>query len=55
MQSTCSKCGSTGFRMLPETPDRQTDLECLSCGYVTTFLATGTRLAEEPESRCRED
>ena len=54
MQSTCPKCGSTGFRMLPETADRQTDMECLTCGHVTTFVATVTRSAEEPESRRRE-
>jgi hypothetical protein len=54
MQSTCPKCSSNAFRMLPETEDRQTDIECLNCGYVTTFVATVTRSAEEPERRRRE-
>jgi hypothetical protein len=40
--------------MWPETGDKPTEIECLSCGYVTTFVATVTRSAEEPESRRRE-
>ena len=54
MQSKCPKCGKTSFRMWPETGDKPTEIECLSCGYVTTFVATVTRSAEEPESRRRE-
>jgi hypothetical protein len=37
--------------MWPETGDKPTEIECLSCGYVTTFVATVTRSAEEPPPR----
>lgn len=51
MHSTCPKCDSSAFRMLPETADKSTDMECLNCGHVTTFAATVTRSAGERESR----
>jgi uncharacterized Zn finger protein len=39
MQAKCPKCGSTAFRMLPES-DNTTEVECLNCGRVAPFVST---------------
>jgi uncharacterized Zn finger protein len=41
MQAKCPKCDGTAFRMLPES-EKPTEVECLNCGHVTTFVATVT-------------
>jgi Zn ribbon nucleic-acid-binding protein len=42
MQAKCPKCDGTAFRMLPESRNA-TEVECLNCGHVTTFVETVTR------------
>jgi uncharacterized Zn finger protein len=39
MQAKCPKCGSTAFRMLPESVNA-TEVECLTCGHVVPFVST---------------
>ena len=39
MQAKCPKCGSTAFRMLPESV-HATEVECLNCGHVAPFVST---------------
>jgi Zn ribbon nucleic-acid-binding protein len=39
MQAKCPKCGSTAFRMLPESVN-VTEVECLTCGHVASFVST---------------
>lgn len=50
MQSTCPKCGGTAFRMLPESKDSKTKIECLACGHVSAFVETITRPREKAEN-----
>jgi uncharacterized Zn finger protein len=38
MQAKCPKCGSTAFRMLPES-ETATEVECLNCGHVALFVS----------------
>jgi uncharacterized metal-binding protein (TIGR02443 family) len=49
MQAKCPKCGSTAFRMFPES-QRMTEVECLHCGHITTFIATVTRADGSPRA-----
>jgi uncharacterized Zn finger protein len=39
MQAKCPKCGTTAFRMLPESMNA-TEVECLTCGHVAPFVST---------------
>ena len=39
MQAKCPKCGTTAFRMLPESMNA-TEVECLTCGHVASFVST---------------
>jgi Zn ribbon nucleic-acid-binding protein len=48
MQAKCPKCGGTAFRMLPESP-QVTEVECLTCGHVTPFVATVTPAPKPPQ------
>jgi uncharacterized Zn finger protein len=49
MQAKCPKCDSTAFRMLPESRNA-TEVECLNCGQVTTFVETVTRQPDKEQS-----